>query len=180
MRRHVAAHRRRYCSGVISTFLVEARWLPFGALVAFVVVGPLLALLLARRRRVTAGLLAASVLAVLLLTLLPDGEPRAGIGCAVQLPYLSIDSVESLANVLLLAPTALLLATLLRRPVVGVVAAVALSAAIEGVQALVPAIGRACDTSDLLTNALGALLGGVLAFVAMRLAGRRGARMRRP
>jgi MFS family permease len=164
---------------VISTFLVEARWLPITALVAFVVVAPIVGVLLARHRRVTVWLLAGSLLAVLLLTLLPDGTGRPGIACAVELPYLSVDSVESLANVLLLAPTALLVGLLLRRPAVGIAAGIVLSAVIEAVQALVPAIGRACDTSDLITNALGALLGGVLAWVALALADRRDARLRR-
>lgn len=158
---------------MISTFLVGARWLPILALVVFVVVGPLVAAVLSRRPRIAAVLLAVSVAAVLGLTLVPDGDPSPAIGCAVELPYVSLTSVESLANVLLLAPTALLAGVLLRRPVVAAVGAIALSVVIEATQALVLAIGRACDTSDLLTNAAGAVLGGVLALVGLLLARRR-------
>ncbi|TDS75821.1 VanZ like protein [Amnibacterium kyonggiense] len=153
--------------------LVSARWLPIIALVGFAVVGPLVGARLVHRRRITIVLLAASVCTVLGLTLVPDGDPSTAVACAVGLPYLSLTSVESLSNVLLLAPTALLAGVLLRRPVAGAAGAIAVSAIVEATQALVPAIGRACDTSDLLTNALGALVGGVLAFVALALARRR-------
>jgi hypothetical protein len=159
---------------VLSTLLVGARWLPITALLVFVVLGPLLGALLARRPRACAALLAASLVAVVALTLTPDGDAPPAVACTVQLPYLSATSVESLSNVLLLAPTALLAGVLLRRPVVASGGAVLLSAAIETVQAVLPGIGRACDTGDLLTNALGAMLGGALAAIALRLARRRG------
>lgn len=158
---------------VLSTFLVGARWLPILALIAFVVVSPLLGTWLSGRHRVAGALLGLSIAAVLGFTLAPDGDPSPAIGCAVELPYLSFTSVESLSNVLLLAPSVLLAGVLLRRPVVAAAGAIALSVVIETVQALVLAIGRACDTSDLLTNAIGAILGGVLASVALRLARRR-------
>ena len=158
---------------MISTFLVTATWLPITALVLFVVIGLPLGALLTRHRGVVAVALVCSVVAALGLTLVPDGEPQPGIRCAAQLPYLSPTSVESVANVLILAPTALLAGLLLRRPAVGAAIAVGLSAIIEACQALVPALGRACDTSDLLTNALGALLGGLIAFAAISVANRR-------
>ncbi|MGN6444598.1 VanZ family protein [Amnibacterium sp.] len=160
---------------MISTFLAGARWLPIAALVAFAVVGPLAGAALSRRPRAAAALLALSIAAVLGLTLTPGGDPAPAIRCAVGLPSLSFTSVESLSNVLLLAPSALVAGVLLRRPVVAAAGAVALSVVIEAAQALVPAIGRACDTSDLATNAIGALLGGVLAFVALLLARQRAA-----
>ena len=164
---------------VLSTLLVGARWLPILALVAFVVVGPLLGVWLSGRPRVAGALLALSIAAVLGFTLAPDGDPSPAIGCAFELPYLSFTSVESLSNVLLLAPSALLAGVLLRRPVVAAAGAIALSVVIETVQALVLAIGRACDTSDLLTNALGAILGGLLALVALQFARRRANRAAR-
>ena len=44
-----------------------------------------------------------------------------------------------------------------------VIVAVALSGAVELIQAVVLVIGRACDTSDWITNTIGAVVGGVLA-----------------
>jgi VanZ family protein len=48
-----------------------------------------------------------------------------------------------------------------------VLGATAFSALIEVVQALVLGIGRACDTSDWITNTIGAVIGGGLATVAL-------------
>lgn len=56
------------------------------------------------------------------------------------------------------------------------VAASALSAVIEAVQALVPGIGRARDTNDWMMNTLGAALGvllGVGVLAVVRRAGHR-------
>lgn len=76
-----------------------------------------------------------------------------------------------------------LIAVIVVAPVVGVwlarltaVGASAFSALVEVVQAVVPAIGRACDTTDWITNTIGAVVGGVLAAVSVRWARRRVAR----
>lgn len=45
--------------------------------------------------------------------------------------------------------------------------AIAASAAIEAVQAVALAVGRAFDTTDLITNAIGAVLGGLCAWGAL-------------
>ena len=68
--------------------------------------------------------------------------------------------------VLFIAPT-LLLAVLVRRPVVSLLAMVALSGAIELVQAVVPRLGRSCDTTDWSSNALGALIGAGLGALVL-------------
>ena len=46
------------------------------------------------------------------------------------------------------------------------------SLVIEAVQAVLPAIGRSCDTTDWSSNSIGALVGAVLAWAAVRLASR--------
>ncbi|PTT15813.1 hypothetical protein DBR36_14160 [Microbacterium sp. HMWF026] len=71
-----------------------------------------------------------------------------------------------LSNLLVSVPW-LAFAVLVAVVIVGPVCASALSVAIEAVQALVPTIGRACDTGDWVTNTIGAVLGGVVAALAL-------------
>jgi len=66
----------------------------------------------------------------------------------------------------------LLAGVLFRRPWLAIVAGSLLSVLIEVVQLLIPAIGRSCDLSDWISNTVGAIIGGVLAFVALWIAGR--------
>lgn len=152
---------------MLSTVLALVPWLAFSVLVGVVVVGPVAGLWLVGRRRTTGVLLGLAVLAVLALTLYPDGAPYPGITCNPGLPYLSPTAVESTANVLLFVPVSFFAGVLWRRPVVAVLGAVALSGAIELLQALVVVIGRACDTGDWITNTVGAVVGGVLAASAL-------------
>ncbi|PPF41035.1 VanZ family protein [Rathayibacter sp. AY1A3] len=76
-------------------------------------------------------------------------------------------AVESIANVLLFVPVAFLAGVRWRRPVVAGLGASAMSAGIELIQAVVPAIGRACDTSDGITNTIGAAIGSLLAHAVL-------------
>ncbi|MDT0210021.1 MULTISPECIES: VanZ family protein [unclassified Curtobacterium] len=64
------------------------------------------------------------------------------------------------------------------RPLLTAAAGIGLSAGIEAVQAFVLGIGRACDTSDLVTNGIGAVIGGLLAAAALGLVRRRATRRR--
>lgn len=161
---------------MLSTLLALTPWLAFTVLIATIVVAPFVGVRLAVRPRTTAVLLGMATVAVLALTLYPDGDPRPSIECAVGLPYLAPTAVESTANVLLFVPVSFLAGVLWRRPVVAVLGAVALSAAIELLQALVLLIGRACDTSDWITNAVGAVVGGALAAGALAWQRRRARR----
>ena len=81
--------------------------------------------------------------------------------------------VELFANVVLFVPPVLLAALLLRRPLVALLGGVVASALVEAFQALVPALGRSCDTNDWLSNSIGALVGAGIAVVALGLAARR-------
>jgi hypothetical protein len=114
----------------------------------------------------------AALLGVLLLTMSPSsGEPEAF--CAVQfsIPFQGIDT---LANLAMMLPLALFGALATRRPVAVFAAASGLSALIELVQALVAALGRACDTDDWFMNSIGAALGAIIAAGVLVLdAGRR-------
>jgi len=152
---------------VLSTLLALAPWLAFSVLIAAIVVGPVVGVRLVDRPRPTAALLVVVLIAVLALTLYPDGDPYPTIACSAGLPYLAPTAVESTANILLFVPIALLAGVLWRRPVAAVLGASALSIVIEVVQAVVLVIGRACDTSDWITNTLGAVIGGILAAAAL-------------
>lgn len=83
----------------------------------------------------------------------------------------TVGRVELAANVVLFVAPALFAAVATRRPALAFVAASVLTALIETVQALVPAIGRSCSTNDWLSNTIGAAIGVMLAVIALRLAG---------
>lgn len=157
---------------MVATFLVEHAWavpLVFLALVAGIVPLGMILLRTGRGgRHVTRGLGLLALLVVVPLTLLPEGEPSQ-IFCTVQFAWPSLRGVETLANITLLLPATFFLTLLLRRPVLVAAAASAGSALIELVQAILPVIGRACDTTDWEMNTIGAALGAVLAWLAHRL-----------
>lgn len=147
--------------------LVQAPWLAFFILVAVIVVGPMVGVWLGGYPRTTDTLFVVAIVGVAVLTLYPDGAANPGIACNVGLPYLAPTAVESTANILMFVPVAFLAAVRWRRPLLGVVGASAFSVVIEVAQALVLVVGRACDTSDWITNTLGAVIGGILATVAL-------------
>ena len=161
---------------MITTFLVEHSALVpvFALLVAVLGVGVGFLVLRSRRygRRVAWVLFALSVLPVFALTLVPSGSARDRVFCTVQFALPTWGTVELLANVALFFPPAFFAAIVTRRPVVVLVLASGGSALIEALQALVPAIGRACDTNDWMMNTLGADIGVLLAFGTTVLADR--------
>lgn len=148
-------------------------WLPFGGLIGIVVVAPFLGILLTRAPRLTLMLAVLPLLAVLGFTLSPDGDPSSSMGCSVGLPYLAPTAVESIANILLFVPVTFLVGLRWARPLSAIILGSALSAMIEATQGLVVSIGRACDTSDWVTNTIGAAIGGLLAIATLVLAQRR-------
>jgi len=152
---------------VLSTLLVQLPWLAFSVLIGVVVLGAFAGVWLVKRTRMTAMLLGAAVLGTAALTLYPEGDPNPVITCNAGLPYLAPTAVESIANIVLFIPVTFLASLLWRRPLVAVLGASALSAFIEMTQALVPVIGRACDTRDWITNTIGAAVGGAIAFGAL-------------
>ena len=118
-------------------------------------------------------LAAVACVPVALLTLVPTSR-RAFETCAVEWSLPTPGRVELVANVLLLAPVVLLVAVALGRPLVALLAGSAASVAIEALQALLPALGRSCSTNDWLSNTIGAVLGALLAAVALGVARRTG------
>lgn len=127
---------------------------------------------LARRaRRVLWALAVLSTLPVVALTLVPTSG-RAYAVCAIQFSVPTLGAVESLTNVALLFPAVFFATLATRRPLRMLVAGASLSAAIEAIQAVVPAIGRACDTNDWLMNTAGALLAVLLGRATLAVADR--------
>ncbi|MCZ2829376.1 VanZ family protein [Modestobacter sp. VKM Ac-2986] len=129
------------------------------------------ALLRARRARTLLGaVLGLSVLPVLALTLVPAARPAGeGAGCTVQFALPTPGSVELLANVALFVPPDVLATLLTRRPLLVLLVAAGVSAAIETLQALLPALARACDTNDWAMDTAGATIGVLLATGVLAL-----------
>lgn len=154
---------------MITDVLVEHPWLAPAALVLLVVLGPVLGTRLVGRPRLAWWLTGVSLLPVVALTLVPvDRELFAR--CTVQWALPTPGRVELMANVVLFVAPVLLSGIAMRRPAPALAAGIALSAGLETLQAVVPAIGRSCDTNDLLSNTIGAVIGAVLAAVALRAA----------
>lgn len=109
------------------------------------------------------ALVVVAALPVLALTMAPTGRDISTRGCTVQFAWPGAGSVELLANVALLLPVTVFAALATCRPWAVLIAGTGASAAIEAVQALLPAIGRACDTNDWAMNSLGVLAGALVA-----------------
>ena len=157
---------------MISTFLLDHAVAVPGALllVAAVCAGVGAVALRRGADRLLWWLAGLSLLPVVALTLTP-GSRRALQVCAVQFSVPSLGSVELLANVALFLPPAFFAAAATRRPLLVLAAGTGLSAAIEALQAAVPALQRSCDTNDWAMNTAGAVLGALLAAGVSRRRG---------
>lgn len=158
---------------MLSTILVEYPWLTSAAFFMLVLLGPIAGAWLVPRPFVTRMALALSIVTLTLLTLIPTTRAPS-VGCAIEWALPSFGAVELMANVILFAPVALVAGIATKRPLVALLIASGAAAAIEVVQAIIPALGRSCSTNDWLSNTLGAALGALLAVAAMRLARRSG------
>ncbi|EMD22382.1 VanZ family protein [Amycolatopsis azurea] len=158
---------------MITNFLLDHSALVPVAILLVALLCAVLGLLFAGRRRILWALAGVSLVPVFALTLVPTGRTIDEIVCTVQFSLPTLGAVELLANVALFLPPVCFAALASRRPLAMLAAGSALSAVIEALQALVPAIGRACDTNDWLMNTLGAILGALLAAGTARPANRR-------
>lgn len=155
---------------MITTFLIGHPWLSPTALALLVVLGPLVGRLVAGRPALAWLVTGIATIPVVVLTMLPT-DRRAYERCEVAWTLPTAGRVELAANVVLFVAPALFAAVATRRLVLALVAASTLTALIEAVQALVPALGRSCSTNDWLANTIGAAIGVLLAAIALRLAG---------
>ena len=114
-----------------------------------------------------------ALLPVLALTLGPSAYyGRDDISCVVQFVPPTLKRIELMANIALFFPLAYFATLASRRPLIALVACSGLSAAIEAIQAVVPVIGRACDTNDWVMNTIGTVVGVLLAVGTMAVAAR--------
>lgn len=129
--------------------------------------------LLPTRPRILWALTGLSLIPVFALTLVPTRHPSDAVFCTVQFSLPTLGTVELLANVALFLPPVCFAALATRRPLAILAAGSGVSAVIEALQAVVPAIGRACDTNDWLMNTLGAVAGTLIALGTTWLVKRR-------
>lgn len=154
-----------------ATLIAEQPWLSPALLLILIAVGFLVGPWLAARPAVAWALGGASVAAVLVAAVIPEDRERYA-RCEVAWTLPTPERVEPFANLVLFIPIAFLIAVAAKRPLLGLVAGVGFSALIETLQALIRAIGRSCDTGDLIANSLGALGGAVLAWAVIRRSAR--------
>ncbi len=124
------------------------------------------------RQRILWMLVMLSVLPVVGLTLVPAAGRAGDVGCVVQFAMPTLTRVELLANVALFFPPVFFATLATRRPLLMLAAGAGLSAAIEAVQAVVPALGRACDTNDWTMNTIGTILAVLLGSATIALTNR--------
>jgi hypothetical protein len=142
-------------------------WLPSAVLAVLLVLGPLVGRRLVDRPRAAWAAFAVALVPVAFLTLVPtggDAEP-----CVVNWQLPTPGNVEMWANIALFVPPVLLAAVATRRPWRALAGGVLGSVAIEILQTLLPALGRSCDTNDVLANTIGAATGAALAALALWL-----------
>ncbi|QIY55390.1 VanZ family protein [Streptomyces sp. RPA4-5] len=110
-----------------------------------------------------------SMLSVSFLTLWTTGGSQGSGRCVVNLKFLEpFGTEQGLLNCLMFTPVGFLGVLVTRRLLPGFAISMGLSVAIETAQGALPVIGRACDTSDLLANSAGGLLGALMAFLITR------------
>ncbi|MCX4747321.1 VanZ family protein [Kitasatospora sp. NBC_01287] len=150
-----------------------------GLLPAFLIVAIALgaaAWLLAPRWRLArwvAVLFSVSLAGEVTATLYPTGHgsPASDV-CSYSKDFLgAFADQQGLLNVVMYVPLAFLGVLLVNRPLIMLTGCWLLSATTETAQALLPEIGRACDSQDFVTNATGALLGVALAVAWRSLRG---------
>ena len=150
---------------VITTILVEHRWITTIGLAASVVLGPAVGYWLVGRPQLGKWLSMAALVPVAFLTLAPT-KRSLEVGCAVEWSFPTLGAVELMANVVLFVPLVLFSGVATGRPLLVLLGAAVTSGLIELLQAIVPALGRSCSTNDWLSNTLGSVLGAALASLA--------------
>jgi hypothetical protein len=160
---------------MISNFLTDnSAMVPVGLLLVAVVCAGIGYTVVRRgyAARILWALATVSLLPIIALTLVPTGLRIDEVDCAVQFYLPTLNRLEMLANVTLFVPPVYFAALATRRPLLIALAGATLSAVIETVQALVPTIGRACDTNDWSMNTSGVVLGVLMAAATIALTNR--------
>ncbi|MEU2361786.1 VanZ family protein [Streptomyces noursei] len=112
-----------------------------------------------------------SVVSTLCLTLWSTGSTQGSGTCVINLKVFEPFTTEQgILNCLLFVPTGFLGVLTTRRTLLGAASGVLMSAVIETTQGALPVIGRACDTSDFVSNSVGSILGAIAAFTLLKAA----------
>ncbi|MCZ0973395.1 VanZ family protein [Streptomyces albulus] len=112
-----------------------------------------------------------SVASTLCLTLWSTGSTQGSGTCVINLKVFEPFTTEQgILNCLLFVPTGFLGVLTTRRTLLGAASGVLMSAVIETTQGALPVIGRACDTSDFVSNSVGSILGAIAAFTLLKAA----------
>lgn len=153
---------------MITNFLMDNAALAPAALALTAAICVGVGYLLRRAHRLTWALAGLSTLPVIALTLIPTSSKAYDL-CTVQFALPTLTRVELIANVALFFPLVFFTTLATHRPLMTLVAGTTLSATIETIQALVPAIGRACDTNDWAMNTVGSVAAVLAAKLTIAL-----------
>ncbi|MEV6114803.1 VanZ family protein [Streptomyces sp. NPDC052109] len=143
-----------------------------GTVLGVCVLAGLIGLLVARATHqplIESCLAATSTALILGATLYPLSlnAPANNVCYIERDPLLGSTTTQGLLNIALFIPAAVAWTWLTRRPISVALAFLGLSAGIETVQAITPGMGRACDSTDWITNAVGTLIGTAAAALIL-------------
>jgi glycopeptide antibiotics resistance protein len=156
---------------MITNFLLDHPVLMPVTMALIAIVCVVVGYMLVHARRALWTLAGLSLLPVAALTFLP-ALGRSFVFCVVQFSMPTWRSVELLANVALFFPPVFFATLATRKPLLVLTAGTALSATIEVIQGLIPAIGRSCDTNDWAMNTAGAAIATLLATTTIAITNR--------
>lgn len=159
---------------MITDVLLDHPWMTPVALAVLIVLAPIVGGWLVGRTKVAWGFAGLALVPVVALTLVPV-DRQLYERCTIQWVMPTPGRVEVFANLVLFVAPVFLAGVATRRPMPALLCGIGLSLLIEVVQALIPGIGRSCDSTDLLANTLGAAIGSGLAAGVLVLTERRAA-----
>ncbi|MFI1761786.1 VanZ family protein [Streptomyces sp. NPDC020800] len=143
-----------------------------GTVLGVCVLAGFIGLIVARATRqplVASCLTATSTALILGATLYPlsPNAPANNVCYIERDPLIGVTTTQGLMNIALFIPAAAAWTWLTRRPTSVALALLGMSAGIETVQAITPGMGRACDSTDWITNSIGALIGTAAAALVL-------------
>ncbi len=143
-----------------------------GTVLGVCVLAALIGLLVARATHqplIASCLTATSTALVLGATLYPLSlnAPANNVCYIERDPLIGATTTQGLMNITLFIPAAAAWTWSTRRPISVALALLGLSAGIETVQAVTPGMGRACDSTDWITNSAGTLIGTAAAALIL-------------
>ncbi|MER7842290.1 VanZ family protein [Streptomyces sp. NPDC096040] len=116
------------------------------------------------------GLWVSSLIGVVYLTMWSTGGSQGPGSCTINRDLIEpFAEQQGQMNVAMFAPVGVLGVLATRRVSMAALIGVALSACIETTQGVFPILGRACDTSDFVTNSTGAVIGALVGWAVVKV-----------